>query len=255
MPDFQPVATTLRERVLRYYADRGEHIGNLAGHNTLETNSGLVEQRGAPLLRILGQHGLPSLDGLVVVDLGCGFGALACYFALHGARVVAIDPNGSRFDVGRDVAAAHELDVTFSRGRMQDTGLPGSAYDLAVQNNSLCYIVPRAARVTALAETRRILRPGGRLISRNPNRWSARDQFTGLPLLHYARPHRSVAIAARLGRRRSLVRLTSPLEARREFLAAGFVDVGHAELGRSRTRERLKVIAKYHHFLARRPDA
>src|SRR4051794_8544221 len=143
MADFDALAASLRERVLAYYADQGKRLEGAAGQNTLETNSGYVERRGAPLLAMLARAGTPSLAGLELVDLGCGFGALACFFAAHGARVTALDPNGSRLVVGRDVAAAHGLEATFRRGRLQDTGCDASSFDIAVQNNSLCYVVPR----------------------------------------------------------------------------------------------------------------
>ena len=43
----------------------------------------------------------------------------------------------------------------------------------------------------ALRETHRVLRPGGSLIVRNPNRWHPLDQFTGLPLLQLLPPHQA----------------------------------------------------------------
>ena len=250
---FETVADALRERVLRYYDERGERLEGAAGENTLETNSGLVASRGAPLLAMLAAAGAPPVAGKRVVDLGCGFGALACFFAFHGAEVVALDPKADRLVVGRDIAAEFGLDITFRRGWMQSTRAGDAAFDFAVQNNSLCYIVPREARANALAETFRVLRPGGWMISRNPNRWSPRDQFTGLPLVNLARPETAVALARRLGHSRSRVRLTSPPEARRELRRAGFVDIRQAASPAAR-RGRPKLVAGYHHFVARRPE-
>ncbi len=54
---------------------------------------------------------------------------------------------------------------------MQDLQLPDAGFDIAVLNNSLCYIVPTNERMAALSEALRVLEPGGVLISRNPNRW------------------------------------------------------------------------------------
>ena len=75
--EFRSIADSLREEVMRYYRSRGEDLSGRAGDRTLETNSSLVESRGGLLLHILARAGGPrSVEGLRVVDLGCGLGAL-----------------------------------------------------------------------------------------------------------------------------------------------------------------------------------
>lgn len=253
MPDFEPIAETMRGRMRAHYAARGETLEDHGGQESLETNAGYVQRRAEALLRMLDGRCVRSLDGLDIVDLGCGYGALSLWFALHGARVVAIDQNAERLEVARAVADEHGLDVSFRNGRLEATGLDDCTFDLAVQNNSLCYIVARAARAAALAEARRILRPGGRFIGRNPNRWRPRDPFTGLPLVHLTPPDRAVALAGRLGRRRSRVRITSPLEAARELRRSGFEEVHQAWLSSPRRPDTLNLVSRYHNFTARRP--
>ena len=66
---------------------------------------------------------------------------LSLYFAARGATVIGIDPIGSRLEVGRAVAAEHGLRAEFETGRMEALELDDASFDLAVQNNSLCYIV------------------------------------------------------------------------------------------------------------------
>jgi len=254
-PDFGPVAASLREAVLDFYRERGEELTGRAGQNTLDTNSIFVERRGRPLLEILNERaGIESLEGLRLVDLGAGFGALSLFFAFHGARVTAIDPNKDRFRVGREVASLHGLRVRFKRGEMQGLRLPDDRFDLAVQNNSLCYLVDREERRRALRETLRVLRPGGWLAARNPNRWNPLDQFTGIPLLQLLPPRRAVQAAAALGRRRSLVRLTSPPAAGSEYRSVGFVEVAQSEMHNRSRLASPKLVARYHHFSARRPE-
>jgi ubiquinone/menaquinone biosynthesis C-methylase UbiE len=252
--DFGPIADSLRKSVIEFYDQRGETLTDPAGLNTLETNSGFVERRGRPLLEMLIRHSrLESIEGLRLLDLGCGFGALAAYFASQGAQVTGIDPNESRLSVGMSVAAQHDLPVEFGPGVMQALDLPDRSFDLAVQNNSLCYIIPREERRAALSETIRVLRPGGILITRNPNRWSPLDQFTRIPIIQLLPPGQATQAAEVLGRKRSMVRLTSPPEAARELRAAGFVNVKHVDSRASGWRSALRSVARYQHFIAERP--
>lgn len=253
--DFAPIADSLRRSVIEFYAANGEVLEGAAGINTLETNSGFVERRGEPLLEMLRRSmGVDSIEGLRLVDLGCGFGALSAYFAGRGAIVTGIDPIEDRLEVGRSVAAEHGLAAEFVRGRMEDLDLPDESFDIAVQNNSLCYIVSDADRQAALLETARVLVPGGHLIIRNPNRWSPRDQFTGLPLIQLLPAERATKLAESLGRPRSLVRLASPPGAARELRRAGFEHVSLVPSPASRWPRFMKSLARYQHLAARRPS-
>ena len=118
--DFAPIADSLRRAVISFYQEPGALDGP-AGINTLETNSGYVERRGAPLLDLLGRsRGCEPIDGLQVADLGCGFGALSLYFAARGATVIGIDPIGSRLEVGRRRRGA------WAQGRVRDRADGGS---------------------------------------------------------------------------------------------------------------------------------
>ncbi len=251
---FASIVPSLREEVLGWYERHGQSLEGAAGRNTLETNSGYVERRGVPLLAMLGERlGGRSLEGMSLLDLGCGFGALSAFFAAHGAEVTGLDPNVSRFEVGSAVARRHGLAVGFVAGRMERLPFPDEAFDVAVQNNSLCYLTGRGERALALAETLRVLRPGGVVLGRNPNRWHPLDQFTGLPLVHLLPPARAAALTARLGRERSLALAVSPLGLRRELRRAGFEDVVQHGFVESSRPDALKLVARYHHLSARRP--
>ena len=252
--DFTPIADSLRSSVLEFYAERGESLDGPAGVNTLETNSGFVERRATPLLQTLSQiTGRDSIEGLRLIDLGCGFGAMSVFFAQQGAVVTGIDPIADRLEVGRAVAAEHDLPVEFSPGWMEKLEFADESFDLAIQNNSLCYIVDREDRGSALRETARVLKPGGLVVIRNPNRWHPRDQFTGFPLLALLPPQAATRLAGRLGRPRSEVRLVSPLEAKRELRRAGFADVTLAASPASRWPSFMTPIARYQHLVARNP--
>jgi 2-polyprenyl-3-methyl-5-hydroxy-6-metoxy-1,4-benzoquinol methylase len=253
LQDFAPIADSLRRRVRGFYAEHGESLDDPAGLNTLETNSGFVERRAAPLIEMITRDGTGSLAGRRLLDLGCGFGALSAYFAAHGATVTGIDPVESRLEVGRAVAAEHGLAVELRPGRMESLELGDESFDLVVQNNSLCYIVSREDRQRALVETRRVLKPGGLVVIRNPNRWHPRDQFTGLPLIQLLPPRQAGRLAELAGRPRSTVRLTSPLEGMRELRRAGFGEVAQVASPASRWPGFMKPFARYQHLTARRP--
>jgi SAM-dependent methyltransferase len=135
---------------------------------------------------------------------------------------------------------------------MQALELPDQSHDLVVDNNSLCYVVPRDERRAALRETRRVLRPGGFLLVRNPNRWNPRDQFSRLPLVQLLPPRQATRAAELLGRKRSNVRLTSPIAAVREMRAAGFTAVEHVASPSSRRPMLMKPFARYQHLIAER---
>ncbi len=250
---FDPVAATLREEVLAHSERYGLDLEGRAGWNTLETNSGFVERRGAPLVEMATRRlGVPSLKGLRIADLGCGFGALSAFFAFHGAHVAGIDVNRRRLRLGRRVATRHELDVELVEGAMEAPPLAEESFDLAVMNNSLCYLADRESQGQALRAALRLLVPGGAIVLRNPNRLHPVDQFTEIPLIALLPPADAVRAAERLGRRRSLCRLTSPRTAQQELREAGFRDVvHHRDAGRRLTRPAL--LARYSHLSALRP--
>lgn len=250
---FDAIAATLREEVLEYCERNGVELEGRAGWNTLETNSGFAERRGAPMARMAaGRLGMRSLDGLRIADLGCGFGALSVFFAFQGAEVVGIDVNRRRLEVGRRAAERHGLVVELQRRAMEEPALPEASFDVVVMNNSLCYLADPGAQVLALRAARQLLIPGGAIVIRNPNRLHPVDQFSGIPLLALLAPDDAVQVAGRLGRRRSRCRLTSPRTARRELLEAGFAGVIHHASGRSGWAHP-SLLARYSHFSALRP--
>jgi 2-polyprenyl-3-methyl-5-hydroxy-6-metoxy-1,4-benzoquinol methylase len=252
---FEPVAATLREEVLAHCERNGVELEGRAGWNTLETNSGFAERRGAPIAAMAaGRLGVASLQGLRVADMGCGFGALTVYFAFQGAEVAGIDINRRRLQVGRRVAERHGLELRLLRQAMEEPSLPEESCDVVVMNNSLCYLADPGAQPRALRAALRLLVPGGVIVIRNPNRLHPVDQFSGIPLLALLPPDDATRVANRFGRRRSRCRLTSPRTARRELLDAGFVSVvHHASAGHGWSRPAL--LARYSHFSALRPTA
>lgn len=253
MADFRRIALSLQAALVDFYGLADGEAPEPALGATIATNSELVARRAEPLLWMLAAGGVDGVAGRRVLDLGCGFGAISLFLAARGAEAIGIDPHGERLELGRRVAAEHRLSARFATGRMEALELDDRDFDVVVQNNSLCYVVDSRARRAALAETLRVLRPGGALVSRNPNRWHPLDQFTDLPLLQLLPPSTAVRAAALAGRRRSLCHVLSPPAARRELRRAGFVDIVQPGFPAGPKPDALKLVARYQHFTARRP--
>jgi SAM-dependent methyltransferase len=245
---FAGVGRSLRQAVIAHYASRGEPLDHPAGLRTLDTNSTLVPVRASILLRLLARRGLESVAGLDVVDLGCGFGALSVYLGVAGARVTGIDPNADRMSVGESVARQYGLDVSFQPGWMEALRLDDMQFDIAIMNNSLCYVIARSDRRRALGHSLRVLRPDGWLVVRDPARAAPLDPFSGLPLVHQLPVSLARQLPSTFVRHRSNVRLRTRFGQARELRSAGYVEVRAERLD-----EPLRRPRRYQHFTARRP--
>ncbi|MFW5947000.1 MAG: ArsR/SmtB family transcription factor [Gemmatimonadota bacterium] len=110
---------------------------------------------------------LPALLALldpdwVVGDLGCGTGQLAETVSPYVARVVAVDESPDMLAAARRrLSGARAGSVELREGRLEALPLEAETLDVAVLSLVLHY-VPAPER--ALAEARRVLRPGGRLL-------------------------------------------------------------------------------------------
>jgi 2-polyprenyl-3-methyl-5-hydroxy-6-metoxy-1,4-benzoquinol methylase len=250
--DFAPVAVTLRRELEVYFGARGRDPADGGLRKTIATNSELVEQRGNPLRKMLSSAGITSLRGVRLLDLGCGFGGLSAYFAVHGALVSGVDANASRFKVGRAAAAEHGLPVVLSEGRMEALAAPARPFDVVVMNNTFCYLVDRAVRQRALAGIAEVLRPGGLLLLRELNGWHPFDQFTHLPLISVLRPEHASTLTGLLRQNRPTVRLVSPPALTRELRDAGYVDVRQLSDRDGAVVRLTRNVARYQHVIGRR---
>ena len=98
--------------------------------------------------------------GIDALDLACGTGDIAFELARRGARVTGLDLTHRMLQLAR--ARADYDGVRFVTGDMTALPFPDGSFDLVTTG----YGVRNVPRIEpALAEIRRVLRPGGRLLS------------------------------------------------------------------------------------------
>ena len=99
-----------------------------------------------------------------VVDLGSGSGMDSFIAALHvgpSGRVVGVDMTDAQLQKATRLAAARALSsVTFLKGYIEETGLPGDSFDCVI-SNGVINLAADKARV--FREATRLLKRGGRL--------------------------------------------------------------------------------------------
>jgi SAM-dependent methyltransferase len=103
--------------------------------------------------------------GKDVVDIGCGAGALVRELAARGARMIAVEISEQQLAPARarDAGAGARYLV----GRAQALPLGDGSVDVAVFMRTLHHVWP-GDLIRALAEARRVLRPGGMVYVAEP---------------------------------------------------------------------------------------
>jgi ubiquinone/menaquinone biosynthesis C-methylase UbiE len=121
------------------------------------TGTGLNDVLEQPALRSL----LPaSLEGLRVLDLGCGFGDFAREARRRGAlRVVAVDVSARMLEEAARLT--RDPGIEYRHASIEDLEPEGPPHDLVVSSLALHYVQDYPG---VLARVARLLRPGGRLV-------------------------------------------------------------------------------------------
>jgi ubiquinone/menaquinone biosynthesis C-methylase UbiE len=216
----------------RYFRGKGRDVEDAATRSTIDINSTLVPRRGDNVLRWLAELAdIPSLSGLRVLELGCGFGALATYLALRErpARFVAIDVSNDYLELARQCASELGLEgvLSFAHADMRELSVLGEQFDALIVNNALIYLVTGADAQCALDQAYRATAPGGAIVFHHANKWRWREPFTKDPLLHLLPTPVARGVSRVTGWRHNhgRVRLLSPPELRRRLRHAGFRNV------------------------------
>jgi SAM-dependent methyltransferase len=104
---------------------------------------------------------LGNVDGLDVVELGCGTAFEGARLARKGARVVGVDPTPAQLATARRMMQAVGPEFRLVEAPAEAVPLPDDSFDLAVSGyGASLWADPQRW----LAEAARLLRPGGRLL-------------------------------------------------------------------------------------------
>ena len=107
-------------------------------------------------VRVLG-----DVDGLDIVELGCGTAYFSAWLARRGGRPVGVDVTPAQLDTARRVMAETGIEFPLVEASAEDVPLPDASFDLAVSEYGAS-IWSDPARW--LPEAGRLLRRGGRLV-------------------------------------------------------------------------------------------
>jgi SAM-dependent methyltransferase len=105
---------------------------------------------------------LPSdVEGLDVIELGCGTGYVSAWLARRGARPVGIDNSIAQLETAKRFQREFGLEFPLLHGNAEQVPFPDQSFDLAISEyGASIWCDP----YRWIPEAARLLRPGGRLI-------------------------------------------------------------------------------------------
>jgi ubiquinone/menaquinone biosynthesis C-methylase UbiE len=160
-PSLDAAVTGIREEYARR-AVAPQCAGEYSFLNT--THSSLVFERERALLAALGRHLQVPLEEAEILDVGAGVGTSLALLAAYGSdatRLHGVDVVADRIERGRAQFPAFDLRV--SDGYTLPFG--DGSFDVVQQITMLSSVHDDVLRERIVAEMRRVLRPGGVLLS------------------------------------------------------------------------------------------
>jgi len=113
---------------------------------------------GAPETRVAA---LPDVNGLDVVELGCGTAYVSAWLSRRGARPVGVDPTPAQLETARRCMKETGIEFPLVEAAGEDVPLPAESADLVVSEYGASIW---ADPTRWIPEAARLLRPGGWLI-------------------------------------------------------------------------------------------
>jgi len=104
---------------------------------------------------------LGDVDGLDVVELGCGTAFFSAWLSRRGARVVGVDPTPAQLETARRLQRETGIEFPLIEAVGEAVPLPDSSFDLVSSEFGASLW---ADPYRWIPEAARLLRPGGRLI-------------------------------------------------------------------------------------------
>ncbi len=153
-----PVDNTIYERMADSWWKEGGVLHLLAALNPA---------RFGYMRRVLMEELRLAPAGLRALDIGCGGGLLAEEFARLGCAVVGVDPAEESLAAARTHAASQGLAIEYLGGAGEDLPLADESFDIVYCCDVLEHVTD-LQRV--IAETSRVLRPGGTYLYDTLNR-------------------------------------------------------------------------------------
>lgn len=121
-----------------------------------DTGRGINEAIEQPAFRGM----LPPLDGLTILDLGCGDGELARWCMDRGAaRVVGVDLSARMLQLARERTA--DAGISYVRAGLEQIAFRPASFDLVTSSFALHYVQDYSAVMRSVEAW---LRPGGTLV-------------------------------------------------------------------------------------------
>jgi ubiquinone/menaquinone biosynthesis C-methylase UbiE len=173
------------EETERYY-EMGLEAGRLSGAGG--------ELEFIRTIEIIGRY-LPKPPA-VVLDVGGGPGAYACWLAKEGYEVHLIDPIALHLEQAR-LASQNQPGSpvrSITQGDARSLNFPDDTADVVLLLGPLYHLTERADRITALKEALRVLKRGGLLVAVGISRYAS--TFAGLVEGYFTDP-KFVRIAKR----------------------------------------------------------